>query len=216
MRSPVNYHPGGISVARGGSAIEAIAGPSCPFPSLWTRRSCHIPLTGRRSSSRSSLNLDSWYPLRFRSETSISRGWRLTMTFLWGSPKRLPANLHPLRLHSFLNDIFEMTTLQLDRPQDSLVHQLPFSYEMTRRRLQRSLKKTKEELQGLTAVLANINEVSMDAVAVPVDWITLKAEMSSGTVLIFFDISTLDIIYFRVFSYSQHCIISSHCALKGC
>lgn len=146
MWSPVNYHQGGISVAR---AIEAIVGPSCPFPSLRTRRSSHIPLTGRRSSSRSSLNLDSWYPLRFSSETSIFRGWRLTMMFLWGSPKWFPATLHLLWLHSFFNDIFEMTTLQLDRPRDSLVYQLPFSYEMTRRRLQRSLKKKKKELQGL-------------------------------------------------------------------
>lgn len=140
---------------------------SCPFPSPRTRRSCYIPLTGQRSSSRSSLNLDSWYPRWFTQETSISRGRGLTMMFLYGSPK--DSSWITSHTSTFVSQSLVWNVnlaRQLGQSWDSLFDQLHFSCEKTRKRLLPA-KVPEKEILGVTAIL--VKELSGEA-AVAAVW----------------------------------------------
>lgn len=77
------------------------------FSSLQTRRPCrhgpHSSYEGQGSAPQPSLHPDSRYPLQFREETSISRGFGATMMCLWASPSSFLSNESPSTASTFIS-----------------------------------------------------------------------------------------------------------------
>lgn len=162
MRSLVNYHEAGVSLEE--VQLERPS-PAALLPFSLFPNKALLPHSSHGSKVTFSVFPGSCQLAPSPIQMVISWGRRLTMTFLWGSPKWFPVNLRPLPSRSSLKGVFEMTTLKLHWPQDSLVHQLC--------RLEYDCKGPWRRMSGSKVVLANSSEVSMKALAVPVHWITL-------------------------------------------